>query len=164
MDIRTQLFLEIRKTFKSQLKTKDIFVETAGQYLDVEEAIEDLFYENWYDVPLSALIKHRIHIASFNVVGFHFYLPAMLTAIIKHPHEIDTLTESVLFYLVPPLPDVSYHQNFIQRANLFTSEEAKIIAKFLDSYFDLFPPEQYSYDAQLVKNLNHAVQYWTTRK
>lgn len=131
MDIRTQLFLEIRKTFKSQLKTRNIFVETAGQYFDVDEATEALFYEHWYDVPLSALIKYRIHIASLNAVGFHFYLPAMLTAIIKHPHEVDTLTESALFSLVPPLPDDSYHMKFVERAILYTSEEAKIIAKFL---------------------------------
>ena len=73
MTLRQQLAHDICEAFTTQLITKQIFVNTAGQYFDVDKAIEELAYENWYDVPLSMIIRHRIHIGYLNSIGFHFY-------------------------------------------------------------------------------------------
>ena len=164
MDEREKLalVLEIRKTFTMHLQKNELFVKTAAQYFDVESVIDDLFYTHWYDVPLNMIIKYRIHFWALTADAFRFYLPAMLTAIINHPYEVDTLTESVLYALTPK-HDSPTDSIFIERSRHFSKDEAKVIVQFLESYFDLFPSDDWSYTARDVRDLNSSIQFWSSK-
>jgi|GEM_PF-3849258 len=159
---KLELVLDIQKTFSTPLENNELFVEIAPQYFDTESVTEDLDFMNWYDVPLQILVKYRIHFWALTADAFRFYLPAMLTAIIKHPHNIDTLTDFVIHSLTPK--DESHTDSiFIERSSRFSTDEARVILKFLESYFDLFPPEEWSYSAKDVRDLNSAIQFWLSK-
>lgn len=158
MNIKDQLLLDIKTTFKTELHTDDIFIESAGHVMDVEIAIKALAHQNWFDVPLSAIIKYRGEISYLNAIGFHFFLPAFMTVIIKYPHDVDTLVESTIFFLTRTSDDGDW---LMSRAIQFNKEESLIIAKFLDAYFDLFLPDEWGYSAKDVKNIKNGIDFWS---
>lgn len=160
---KLELLLDIRKTFKTQLENHEIFVETAPQYFDTEQAVDDLFFMNWYHVPLQVLIKHRIHFWALTSDAFHFYFPAMLTAIIKHPHEVDTLMDNVLYALTMPESDSTTYPFFVDRVSKFSKEESRVIARFLDDYFELFPLDKWGHSNKDIKEILTAHQFWLSK-
>ncbi len=159
---KLELLLNIRKTFTTPLENNELFIETAPQYFDVETATKELLYKHWYDVPLNMIIKYRIHFWALTSNAFRFYLPAMLTAIIEHPHDVDTLTDFVIHSLTPKSDSLT-DSIFIERSHQFLNDEVRVILKFLESYFDLFPPDDWSYTANDVRDLNRAIQFWSNK-
>lgn len=161
--IQEQLVSHIRSVFNVRLSGRDIFVETAEQYFDVEAAIDDLFFSDWRGIPPAALIKHRHQLGFLELEAFRFYVPAIICAVVLHPHEVDTLHTSVVIRLTPPDVDSSVYDTFIRRVEQFTPEEAGVIAEFFEVYFDLFPLDQWGISNKGIKEILDNQKYWLSR-
>lgn len=159
-DIRQRFVQKIRTTFKTKLESTQIFVETAPQYFNADVAVSELLYDNWYEVPLDALIKHRNNLAFLTPHAFRFYLPAILTACILHTDEVDTLVTNVEFDLMPPKPNQTVYPIFQARADTFTPDECAVIASYFENHADLFPTDYWKIkETERIK----ALIFWQTK-
>lgn len=156
-----QAFAEqIHTVFAGNLLGDDIFVSTSNQYFDADAAASELSYENWQDVPLATLVKHRNYTAYFTASAFHFYLPAMLTAIVLHTDKVDTLFDNVIHDLMPPMLGQTY-RIFQERTKKFSEEESAIIGTFFEEFPTLFPPSLWT---QLKDSeRSRAIEYWISK-
>ncbi|MAU09500.1 MAG: hypothetical protein CL607_06745 [Anaerolineaceae bacterium] len=161
MDPFRQAFIQkIQNVFTTQLENDQIFVETAPRYFDADAAKSELFFSNWCDIPLEVLVRHRNHFAYLNVCGFHFYLPAILTACILHTDEVDTLVTNVEFDLTPPKPNQTVYPIFQARADTFTPDECAVIASYFENHADLFPTDYWKMkETERIK----ALIFWQTK-
>lgn len=158
--LHDEILNEISKVFNA--KPKDtLFVKSAGQYFDVTLVSSELKCEHWNELPIQTLVNYRNILAYFNEDGFYFYLPAWLSAIIREPHKVDTLTESVVFFLTPHESDSDLHEAFLKRANKFSKAEASVIVKFFESYFDLFPINNWSHSNKHIQQISEALKFWS---
>jgi hypothetical protein len=159
-NLRTELLHAIRDIFTAERPQDMLFVDTAGQYFDVESASSDLKCKYWSELPIEALIKHRNIIGFLNDDGFYFYFPAFLSAIISEPYKVDTLTESVVYYLTPDESNDVPYQRFLRKVSKFSQREASVIARFFDAYFDLFPLDKWSHSSRDIGKILEASRFW----
>ena len=162
-EVRQNLISTIRNVFDVQLNNRDIFVQTAEQYFEIDTTVNDLFFQNWQDIPHTALIEHRNKISWLKPEAFRFYVPAIIKTVVTYSYEVDTLHTSLLYFLSPPDSDKSYYENFIKRAHQFTLEEAEVIAQFFDVYFDLFPLDKWGISNEGIKKILDNQKYWSSR-
>lgn len=162
--LQEKLLQEIRDNFTSKLKDENIFIESASDIFEIEPVTKSLFYENWHDIPLQVLIDNRNIISYLNLDAFHFYLPAILSAIITHPRQVDTLVDSTIFHLSPSnFESANEYSRFLDRVNIFTQQEIEVIAKFFDSYFDLFPLDEWSHSNKHIKEILETSKFWSSQ-
>jgi hypothetical protein len=118
---------------------------------------------HWKDVPWELLFFHRFEISSFTPEGFRFFLPAILLAVLIHHKEVDTLTETLIYRIVPPQDEINFDAN-LNFVELLTTAEKNAIYKFLLKCRELYPTAGWSYGEDSMEELETAIQFWSTIK
>ncbi len=115
---KQQILDNIAEVFGKETYPKgfELFISSADHIFDSKEAITELNYENWSQIPQEILLKNRDRITYLSEMGFLFLLPAFLTMAISHPTQADVLKDNIVNMLVPPASTEAYkYELFIKR-------------------------------------------------
>ena len=121
-----------------------------------------VFRGDWRAIPLDVIIAYRGELPFFAIQGFRYYLPAFLVAALRHPVEVDTLLDNLIFNLDPKTYEFS-GQRFTEIVNSFTLDEKRSILNFLGNYmqfFPGFPVGMWVYDDKILSDLQRATDFW----
>jgi hypothetical protein len=114
------------------------------------DSVDDFIGRHWKDLPFDFMFPNREALWSFSAEGFHFYLPAFLIVMLKHPGKMDTLSD-VLFGQLLPHERSGYT---MLKAELFSKAQAQVIHDFLWHYFLTISDNTAHY-------LPEAIDFWT---
>jgi hypothetical protein len=121
------------------------------------------FRGHWKTIPLNIIKSRRSDLGFFSIKGFRYYLPSLMIAVLLYPDRVDTLLDSIIRVLAPPL-DNSYMQGFVRKVEVFSNEEKATIYSFLESYKVLFPDGNWAFFEQSRQTLERAIGFWKQYK
>ena len=90
--------------------------------------------QHWRDLTTEMIFNWRDCVTNLAPEAFRFYLPAFMIHSLLHPHEVDTLLDSILVALAPSSgqPFSTHHnRKLVANASIFTSAEAEAVLAFL---------------------------------
>lgn len=124
--------------------------------IGVREVDDFIGQKEWKKVPLELLAHNQTAILSFFPAAYHFYLPAFLRAVLRHP-QLEFLEHPIIYSLIPTdTPKGIPEQAF----PLFTSGEKSVIVEFLEKHGELFPHSSYTLLPDLAAELQRAIEFW----
>ena len=128
----------------------------SGDYCEDCAAVAVLFRgRDWRALAKDALVQNRDSLLLFRPEAYRFYLPAYLTAALKHWNDFDTFKSSIVVSLTPPNPQDGLDEFFSSRVSEFTPEQKAAILAFLKLYTDT-RPTTLAYDKSAWK----ALRFW----
>ncbi len=134
----------------------------SDDYISIHRSsLEEIKGIEWQDVPLETLRRYRDELGEFTDSAFRYYIPAFLIALISKPNYMDTLMESILYDLSPPI-GTQRQRLFNRKISQFTREQKLAIKAFVQGYRDLFPDgnwTEYTYNEFLEKVENYWEQF-----
>ncbi len=116
---------------------------------------------NWKQVPIEVLFYHRDETSSFTPEGFRFYLPAMMFGVLLHFEEVDTLTQNLIYRLVPAHDDYldnSYWGGLNRIVAVLNRKEKEAVYKFLLGCRQL--DEKWGFGETGRRELEEGIKFW----
>jgi hypothetical protein len=126
------------------IKRAFVGVEHPGRSLGNLEELHYLVDKGWEDMSLKDIVASE-GLGFFSRKGLHYFLPAYLIAILKHPDQLDAaVREQIMFHFahydtlrgVPPAWWTAPSEKLYER---FTQEQKQVIIEFLEWYDIQFP-------------------------
>ena len=113
----------------------------------------------WRKVPLEILGRNQSAIISFGLEAYHFYLPAFLCAVLRHP-QLEYLEHPIVYSLIPfPTPDTP--NRIPEKAvPLFSRGEKSVVVEFLEKHGELFPTSSYTILDDRMAEVQRAITFW----
>jgi hypothetical protein len=105
--------------------------DNSRDHLECNEVAAAFKGKHWKQISLETLRHHSAGIFFFTPEAYRFYLPAYLLAAALHYDEADTISDSVVFSLIPP-SDAKDAQSYLHRVEGFTTTQRKAIKRFLE--------------------------------
>ncbi len=74
------------------------------------------------------------------------------------------MVHNVISSLVPrSTPETYGYEMLIKRANLLSNAQAEAILNFFEAYTDIYPIEEWSFNASDEKRVEKGIQFWKSR-
>ncbi len=113
--------------------------------------------KDWIQVPLELLVWHVTDIPLFSVKGFHFYMPAFLSAALLHPEKEGFASEVIMNLL----PYSSSNKHLLsQRIKVFNNIQKGVVVEYLKAFPQIFPDSEYSKDDRGQLELEDGIRFW----
>lgn len=130
-------------------------------FKDSDKLVRDLKGQHWSELSRDVLFRYRGSLGGFTPDAFRFYLPALLRTAVLYPVEMDTLLDSLFFYLVPPESfEKSRMDELRVRANAFSKEEMEVILAYFETYAELYPDDAEFLTDSDRSELQRAIEFW----
>jgi hypothetical protein len=123
--------------------------------LSVEDFVSQ---KDWKEIPLEILLRNHAEIPAFTPEAYLFYVPAFLSALLRHP-DADIMLDFVTAALIPsPSPDTKHLVEYA--IELFSDLEKRVILELLERYSQLFPQSNYAIMDDGKSDLQRAIDFW----
>ncbi len=157
MGRKIEMYEELARRVESEFSQA---VYPGDQNLGIREIEDFIGQKEWRKVPLELLIRKNSVLISFSPAAYHFYLPAFLCALLRHPDFQGYLEQPIVYSLIPsPILDMP-NEIPEQAIPLFTTGEKSLIVEFLENHANLFPSSPYSLFDDLVEAVQFAIKFW----
>jgi hypothetical protein len=121
------------------------------------------FRGNWKVLPLEVIIVERGELSFLTPEGFHYYLPALLSAAMLHRLEVDSLLDNLFYHLsISETDDTWKTSRFMRIVELLTNNQKRVILKFFENFLELFPDDKLFYSQNILgrSKLETATRFW----
>ena len=170
--LREQVAKQIEEAFANTPYPGDENI--SPEVYEGEKLTADFKGKHWRDIPLESVFYHKDDLPFFTDVGFRFYLPIYLLAMLRHRAKVDTLPIGLLTSLAPPQEFIwrrhwksmkktgsfeeyfaQMKRDFLKRMGAFSTKERGAVLAFLEAFEQLFPN-----DISDPRELREAIKYW----
>lgn len=105
--------------------------DNSGDHLECNEVAAAFRAKEWRELSVDMLRRHSQSLFFMTPEAYRFYLPAYLIAALLDYDKADTISDSVVFSLIPPSDDRDA-ESYRQRMQGFTSAQRQVIRSFLE--------------------------------
>ena len=149
------LITQIERVFHGVHPPRKITLQVASAHDDYDYDNDDShrkgdFIGPWQEIPDAHLEKGVWGLAHLDKDGIHYYLPALMTWVLKNYKSANQLVNFTIYQLAPNREDPNLSSRFDDRFRLLNLEQKSICREFLELILAV-DPEGYHIDSTVAK-------------